>query len=156
MLAGLSTLGVRLSYGVGSSYTTASYDILHRINSIGGISSEPETIDASALEDYVERTVAGRATTGGSFTVSVNLTSETLSEWSEVISAYQGMTSGQKMFVQVHIPTMKSFFVSVQPPQALPLADIGQNELQVVDVPLTIEEAIGYQTEIAASDSETP
>ena len=51
MLAGLSTLNVKLSVGFEavSGQKPAEFNVLHRINSIGGISIEPETIDASAL-----------------------------------------------------------------------------------------------------------
>ena len=38
------------------------------------ITIETETIDASALEDKIERTIAGRGSTGGTFGVTVNVT----------------------------------------------------------------------------------
>jgi hypothetical protein len=45
------------------------YKLLHRVNSSDEISIETETIDASALEDKIERTIAGRGSTGGTFGV---------------------------------------------------------------------------------------
>ena len=48
--AGVSTLGIKLGWAVGSSMP-ASFTQLTRINAIGGISLETEQIDASALED---------------------------------------------------------------------------------------------------------
>ncbi len=54
---------IKLGYGIGSSLPS-SFTVLTRINAIGGISLETEQIDASALEDYVTRYVAGRQDTG--------------------------------------------------------------------------------------------
>lgn len=52
-LAGISTLGISLSYGVETTAGTkpASFSLLTRINAIGGITQDTEQIDASALED---------------------------------------------------------------------------------------------------------
>ena len=59
--AGVSTLGIVLCYAPETTAgvkPTTGWTTLHRINEIGDISLSSETIDASALEDYVERTVA--------------------------------------------------------------------------------------------------
>lgn len=154
-LAGLSTLGITFGYGVEttSGEKPATFKQLNRINSIGGISIEPETIDASAIEDFVERTVAGRASTGGSFPVGVNFTQETLEEWQALISAYQTAQESQKrMWFETIVPGLTdAFFVVAQPPQAIPQPEIGQNELLVVEFPLSIEEYIGMDTKVAFS-----
>ena len=154
-LAGVSTLGITFGYGVESSSGTkpTNFKQLNRMNSIGGISIEPERIHASALEDFVERTVAGRASTGGSFPVSVNLTQETLEEWETLISEYKTAQDGQKrMWFQTIIPGFdKAFFCVAQPPQAVPQPEMGQNELLVVEFPLSIEEYIGMDTKVAFS-----
>lgn len=70
-ISGISTLGVELSYGVETTAGTkpAAFTKLPRCNSIGGIELDTETIDASALEDYQERTIAGRQSTGGKLLV---------------------------------------------------------------------------------------
>ena len=73
--AGISTLGITFGYGKETTAGTkpTSFKQLTRINAIGGINIEPEQIDASALEDAITRYVKGRADTGGSFAVTVNL-----------------------------------------------------------------------------------
>ena len=88
--AGVSTLGITLSYGVETvaGQKPSTFTLLNRINSIGGITIEPETIDASALEDLVERSVAGRGTTGGTFPISFNVTDETIEEMEEWCKEY--------------------------------------------------------------------
>lgn len=70
-ISGISTLGVELSYGVETTAGTKpeAFTKLPRCNSIGGIELDTETIDASALEDYQERTIAGRQSTGGKLLV---------------------------------------------------------------------------------------
>ena len=66
--AGISTLGVKFGYGVGTLTTKpTSFTQLERVNSIGGIALSTEQIDASALEDLVSKYVAGRQDTGGTW-----------------------------------------------------------------------------------------
>lgn len=158
MLAGLSTLGVTLSVGFETvaGQKPSEFVVRHRINSIGGISIEPETIDASALEDAVERSVAGRATGLGNFTVGFNATDETIAEWEDTIENYQEASASQlRMWVQISHPNMaRSFYVVAQPPLQLPMPDFGQNELLVMELPLTIEEYRGMDTKVEATDSE--
>ena len=97
-LAGLSTLGITFGYGVETTASTkpATFSQLTRINSIGGIQITPETIDASALEDSVEKSVAGRASTGATWEVVINYTPDTATEWTNLISAYNTAHASQK------------------------------------------------------------
>lgn len=151
-LAGLSTLGI--TFGAGVESTTgvkpSAFTKLNRINSIGGISITPETIDASALEDAVERSIAGRASTGGSWTVTVNLTPETQAEWQKVINDYNtAKASSLRMWFEIIIPGIeKAFFVVAQPPQALPLSELGQNSLLTMEISLTLDEYKGMDTKV--------
>ena len=152
-LAGVSTLGITFGYGVETvaGEKPTSFTQLNRINSIGGVNVEPETIDASALEDIVERSVAGRATTGGQFPVGVNFTPETNEEWKELIATYKtAMDEGKRVWFETIIPGFDdAFFVVAQPPTIIPQPDFGQNELLVIEMPLTIEEYIGMDTKVA-------
>lgn len=156
--AGISTLGVKLSYGIESvkGQKPTAFTVVHRINSIGGISIEPETIDASALEDSVTRSVAGRGTSAGNFAVGVNVTNDTITEWEAVISAYKDvMDEGLRVWWQVSSPSLdRAYFIAAQPPLEIPMPDIGQNELLVVDIPLTIDEFLGMLEKVVPTDSE--
>lgn len=158
MLAGLSTLGVKVSVGFETvaGQKPTDFVVRHRINSIGGISIEPETIDASAIEDLVERSVAGRATTGGKFPIAFNATMETIGEWKETIADYQeASANGLRMWLQVSHPSMnQAFFIVAQPPQLLPMPDFGQNELLVMELPLAIEEYRELEAKVEPTDSE--
>lgn len=156
-IMGLSTLGVMLGYGVEASgyagVKPASFIRLHRINNIGGITVNPATIDASALEDYVTKTVAGRGETGGTWTVTVNFTDETEGEWTALISAYQtAKAAGLNMWFEVVAPNLtKAFFVVAQPPEAIPMPEMAQNGLMTVEFPLVIVDPKGMDTKVALS-----
>lgn len=154
-VAGVSTLGVTFGYALESAAGTkpTAFTKLTRINSIGGITIENEQIDASALEDAVSRYIQGRADTGGSFAVTVNLTDETREEWETLIGAYSGRTdTNLRMWFQTIVPDFdESIYVVAQPPSVIPQPEIGQNELLTVEINLTIEEFTGFDTKIPFS-----
>lgn len=151
-VAGLSTLGITFGYGVETTAgeKPSTFNQLTRVNSIGGISIDPETIDASALEDYVSRSVAGRASNGGTWAVTVNYSEDTYNEWKKVIDAYNTASAGGlRTWFEVVVPNMtKAFFVSAQPPKELPMPELSQNELLTMAINLTIEEYIGVDTKV--------
>lgn len=153
MEAGISTLGITFGWGVEETAGTkpTAFTQLHRINSIGGITIENEQIDASALEDFVNRYVRGRADTGGSFPVGVNFTPETNAEWKNVISEYADLEgTGKRMWFETIVPGFEEgFFVVAQPPTAIPQPEFNQNELLVVEMTLTIEEYRGMEAKVA-------
>ena len=152
-LAGLSTLGITFGYGVETTAGTkaSAFTQLTRINSIGGISITPETIDASALEDAVEKSVAGRASTGATWEVVINYTPDTATEWANVISAYNtGKASGYQTWFEVIVPSMSDgFFVIAEPPQEIPMPELGQNSLLTVTMSLTIVDYKGTSAKVA-------
>lgn len=155
--AGISTLGITFGYGTETTTGTkpTSFTQLTRINAIGGVTIEPEQIDASALEDMITRYVKGRADTGGSFPITVNFTSETKTEWTTLITAYKALTDEKKMWFEVVIPGISdAFFVIAQPPEQIPMPEIGQNELLTVEMNLTIEEYKGLDTKVELTKSE--
>lgn len=155
--AGVSTLGVTFSYGVETTAGTkpTSFKLLTRINTIGGVSVEPEQIDASALEDALTRYIKGRADVGGgSMPVTINYTDETQAEWDALIDAYQALSGGKRMWFQTIIPGItKSSFVVAQPPENIPQPEINQNELLTIEMNLTIEEFPGWDTKVTPTTS---
>lgn len=156
-VAGVSTLGITFGYGTETTAGTkpTSFKQLTRINSIGGITIENEQIDASAIEDLVSRYVQGRADTGGSFPVGVNFTPETKKEWADLITAFNGLSGGKRMWFETIIPGFDdAFFVVAQPPTALPQPEIGQNELLTVEFNLVIEEYKGMETKVVLTGGE--
>ena len=154
--SGVSTLGVRLGY---AGETTAgekptAFTWLERCNSIGGISLEKEQIDSSALEDEISRFVAGRADTGGTWSVTFNLTDEVIEQLEAMIGAYEALTGGARMWFEVWSPYLtKAFYVIAQPPKHIPMPEESQNELQTVEMSFTIEEYKGLDEAIKPVES---
>lgn len=150
--AGISTLGVKVGYAVESTAGTkpTAFTQLERVNSIGGITLDTEQIDASALEDEISRYVSGRQDTGGTWTLTFNMTNEVVTELETMITAYKGIRdSDKKMWFVVWSPFLeKSFFVVAQPPVNIPVPELSQNELQTVELSLTIEEYKGMDEAI--------
>ena len=132
--AGISTLGVLFGY---NSEKTGTYTQLTRINTISGISLETENIDASALEDYITRYVKCRKDTGGSWTVTINMTTDTLAEWKTVIET----ANKESIYFAITSPyiTTASFVVKAFPPETLPMPEFNQNELQTLELSLVID-----------------
>lgn len=153
-LSGCSTLGVTFGYGTESTAGTkpGTFTELTRINAIGGITLENQTIDASSLTDYVTQTVAGRADTPGNVSITVNLTPETKTEWATLISTYSALTESKQMWFEVIIPGFTdAFFFIAQPPKDIPMPEINQNELLTVEISLTIVDYKGMDTKVAFS-----
>ena len=156
MEAGISTLGITFGYGVESTAGTkpTTFTKLNRINNIGGITIEPEQIDASALEDAVTRYVKGRADTGGTFPITVNLTPETKEEWETLITAYKGLSGGKRMWFETIVPGFEdAFFVVAQPPEEIPQPEFSQNALLTVEMNLTSEEDVGVETKVTGTQA---
>ena len=156
-VAGLSTLGVTFSYGVETTAGTkpTTFKLLSRINSIGEITVTPEAIDASALEDRQTRNIAGRDTVSDTVTVTVNKTDETIEEWKKVITAYNGLTGGKRMWFQEITPGITDAeFCVAQPPSKLPITSKEQNGLLTMALNLIIEEMIGTDVKVEPTQGE--
>ena len=153
-VTGLASLGVTFGYGTETTADTkpSTFTQLTRINNIGAISLENQTIDSSALEDYVTKMIAGRADTPGNIGVTVNLTDATKTEWETLISTYKALTGGMQMWFEIIIPGItEGYFFIAQPPQEMPSPEIGQNELLTVEMSLTIVDVKAFDTAVSFS-----
>ena len=155
-IAGVSTVGAIVGYAVETTAGTkpTSFKMLHRINAVDEIAIETETIDASAIEDEVERSIAGRGTTGGTFGVTVNVTDQTIEEWETLIQKYEtAKESGLSMWYEEYFPALeKAFYTKIEPPTIIPKPAIEQNGLLTVAMTLTINEYVGPDTAIVPTD----
>ena len=155
--AGLSTLQVAFAYAVETTANTkpAAFTQLERCNNISGIELPVETIDASALEDVVTKYIAGRQDTGGEWSVTFNFTEEVAAQLNAMIAAYNtAKASNLNTWFEVYHPSMtKAFFVVAEPPQKLPMPEMGQNELLTIDVTFTIVEYKGMDTAVVPTQS---
>lgn len=152
-LAGVSTLGVKFGYGIETTTGTkpTTFNQLTRISAIGSISLETENIDASTLEDLVTRYVAGRQDSGGTWTVTVNLTDDTIKEWEDLITASDAAYKESKStWFQIESPYLdKAFFVTAQVPLKIPVPEFGSNEVLTVEMTLTINEVKGMDDKVS-------
>ena len=150
---GTSSLGVTLSYGIGTyAEKPSAFTLLNRINDLGETAAEQENIDASALEDQESHNIPGRTSVSDSKEVAVNETDKTVAEWEKVISDYKAMESGQCMWFQTITPGLsKASFIIAAPPSILPDSAKGQNGLNVMNIPLTVEAMKGRDTKITPS-----
>lgn len=155
--AGLSTLGITFGYGVEATagVKPATFTQLTRINSIGEVTIEPEVIDASALEDYLTKNVAGRGTVTDTLAIGVNLTDETKTEWETLIAAYKtAKNSGLKVWFETIIPGItEGIFVVAEPPTDIPQPSLDQNSLLVSTMNLTVNSYEGFDTKVAFTTS---
>lgn len=154
---GISTLGVKFGYAAEATAGTkpTKFTWLERCNSIGGITLETEQIDASALEDEISKYVSGRQDSGGTWNVTFNITNDTVSQLEAMISAYTTAKAANKnMWFEVWAPSLtKAFFVVAQPPLHLPMPEMGQNELQTIELTFTIQEYKGMDTAIEPTET---
>lgn len=152
---GVSTVGIKFGYSATTATDTlpSSMVLLTRINQIGGINLETEQIDASALEDYITRYISGRADTGGSVSVTINVTDDTMDEWEDVISASEtAKAAGRGLWFEVWSPYLaKGFWFEAQTPTEFPMPELGQNSLETVEIPLTIVSYKGAATKVEPS-----
>ena len=157
-IAGISTLGSLTGYAVETTagVKPTTFKMLHRINASDEIAIETETIDASALEDMIERTIAGRGSTGGTFGVTVNVTDETITEWETLIKEYEtAKTAGKAMWYEEYFPSLeKAFFTKIEPPTVIPKPAREQNGLLTVTMTLTINEYVGPDTAVVPAEDD--
>lgn len=157
-MADLTTLGVTFGYGVETTAGTkpTTFKQMHRCNSIGGISLETEQIDVSALEDYITRYAAGRQDTGGTWEVTFNMSSQTITEIEALYGAASTAKEGGKgVWFQVQFPDLSdAFFVIAETGRAIPLPEIAQNEAATIPITLVISEYKGLDTKVVWSPGE--
>lgn len=153
-IPGISTLESRIGWVAGTASdtpwsTAATVKWLERTNSTGAINIDPATIDASALEDVVTKSIAGRAETGGTYSVTVNLTDDTLDQWEEV---FESSDANQGVWIEEWIKGLtKAAWVYVQTPKQFPKPAEEQNALLTLTINLIIVDYKGYQTAIKPS-----
>lgn len=148
VISGLSTLGMELGMGAYTSNdaVSASFTKMGRINAIGGIELDQQSIDSSAIVDKISQYVEGRSDTGGEWSVTVNVTDDTITEWEAI--------KGQTKWFEVFHPSMtKAWFVAAAVPATLPLPEVGQNELLTMELSLVVKFYKGLAAKVAPTDA---
>ena len=154
VVPGISTLGVRVGWMTGSADTiptSGTCNWFTRVNSTGEVALDTNTIDASALEDYVDKSIAGRASTGGTYSITVNQTPETIDEWADAMTA---SASNNGIWIQEWSPQMPevSDWLFVQTPRQFPKAAKEQNSLMTAEIQCAL---VNFAGQAAAVDAPT-
>lgn len=151
-IAGVSTLGIKVAYGIETVAGTKpeTFTWLPRCTSIGEISLDQEDLDASAIEDYITRYIDGRMDTGGDWTLTFNLTSETKTGLKTMMSASAtAKASNLRTWFEIYTPDeTDAIFVVGRPGTKLPLSAINGNEVRTVDINITIDEYKEYDSAV--------
>lgn len=153
-IPGLSTLGITVGYALVTTMASLpnAMTTLPRCNSIDGIEITPNSIDASALEDYVTQRVAGRSDIPETWNLTFNNTPEVRTALNAAITAYTGSTSADKVLaIEVYDPkdTAGAFWVFVQPPTMLSMSELAQNSLKTIQFSVTPVKVYGYAAGVA-------
>ena len=151
-LTGTSSLGMRLGWQIGDSTTvptSGSFTWLTRVNNIGEISLDTNTIDSSALEDYEDKFIAGRAGTPGNIPITINATPDTMDEWAAVFAASAANNGVWMQEWSPQDPTQSAFYF-VQTPQKFPKPAGEQNSLRTVEIQCAVVNYAGYAPAVDA------
>lgn len=155
-IPGVSTLGITFSYGIESTpgQKPGSFTILPRCNEIDELALETATIDASALEDYISRYIAGRQDPGGNWGVTFNVTNETIPILKNMMSsAASALAENKRTWFQISSPYLdQAFFVVGQPGSKIPLPAIGQNALFTAAISIAVDEYIELDSKVEATE----
>ena len=117
----LSTAGVTLSYAVEESINTrptGTYTVIPDIKEIPDYNPEPETIEATDLEETEYKFyVAGLKDVGGALGFLANFTDKLQTEWDDVVEAYEtALAAGKRVWFQIKHPKLsKALFFPGEP-----------------------------------------
>lgn len=128
----LSTIGIQLKYcaeATAGTRPTTGYTQIANITSIGEISSDPDQLDVTNLEDTWRRYIAGVKDTGGNVTIGANFTAAFKTAWETAITAYStAFAAGKAIWWEVVVPNFGSFYFSGEP------TDMGLPSIEVNNV----------------------
>ena len=148
----LSTIGVKIGYApatVNGTQPTA-FTQLTRCKSIGGISLSQETIDTTALEDFIMQYAKGRADTGGTWDLTFGVNDEVVAALETMLTAAATAETGNKEFWwDVWFPTLaKSFYIIASPGTKVSMPDIAGGAPAEFPISLIVNEYKGLDAAV--------
>lgn len=117
----LSTAGVAIKYAVetnANTRPTTGYTRIHDIKEVPDFNPEPETIEATDLEETEYKFyVAGLKDVGGALGFLANFTQSLQTQWDEVVEAYKtALAANKRMWFEISHPKLeKSVFFTGEP-----------------------------------------
>lgn len=132
----LSTIGVTTSWAPETTAgtmpaTIAVYKRLHGINSIPALTSAPESIETTTLDELEFKTyISGLKDLGGALELGANLTQALKDEWEAVMTAYDTAKAAAKaLWLLIDIPGLDEAFAFTFQPTAMSPGEIAPNGL---------------------------
>lgn len=121
---------------------------------MAGIEASKEQIDASALEDYHTKYIGGRDDVASELAVTFNWTDEVQTQIEAMITAYNALSDGKKMWFTIWSPYhSKAPFFTGEPPLTIGSPEMGQNELETLDLTFVVGDYKGWDTAIEPAAS---
>lgn len=156
-MSDLSTIGVKIGYAVATTNGSkpTAFTWLKRCKSIGGISLSQETIDVTALEDYIMQYAEGRADTGGAWELTFGVNDDVVTALEAMLSeAATAKKDGKKIWWDVWFPGLKkSFYVIATPGTKVSLPEIGGGAAAEFPISLTVNEYKGLDTAVEPAEA---
>lgn len=118
----LSSIGVKFGYGLGTNLTTppTSWKQIEECVSIGSVEVTQEKLDATPLESKKKKYIAGHEDTGGELQTVFNASDTFDKQWEEMLTAYNGRSSGQVMYFCAYHPNRTKMDIYIVEPGSLP------------------------------------
>lgn len=146
MAINLSTIGVRLYYGVedtAGERPTSGYTRIFGIKSTPSLNPAPDTIETTTLDELEYKTyVDGLKDLGGSLEFTFNLTEELITRWDALMTAYEtAKATNKRVWFAIVVPGLTKAFYFAGNPSAMGLPETSVN---------TVLEITNYITPVSA------
>ena len=152
----LSTAGVAIKYAVettANTRPTTGYTQIHDIKEVPDFNPEPETHEATDLEETEYKFyVAGLKDVGGALGFLANFTQVLQTHWGEIVAAYNtGIKDGKRMWFTIEHPKLEKavFFTGEPSPMGLPSMSV--NGILETTVYITPTSSPAWETKATAS-----
>ena len=155
----LSTAGVTLSYcvettaGTRPSGTSVNYTQIYDIKEIPDFNPEPETIEATDLEETESKFyVAGLKDAGGALAFLANFTQVLQTQWDSIMSSYKTATSNsKKMWFQISHPNLKKAVFFTGEPSSMGIPSMSVGSILETNLYITPTSAPTWETKVTVT-----
>ena len=159
---GVTSIGGTLSYAIPTTpgvvpTTAGSFVELARIAELPELNEEASQVDLTAIKDSSKRYGLGRTDNGGSYSVTVLVSNDTIAQWEAVQTDQDDGNGGERdLCFQITLPDMtKSWFIFGRVPQKLSIPNItnGDDAVQI-NVPIIVSKNHGLDTKVEPTSTD--
>lgn len=153
----ITTIGVKFGYATATKNGTkpTAFKQLKRVKSIGAIDLTQDSVDVTAVEDFIKQYADGVQDTGGKVDVTYGTSDDVVTQLETYIKAGQEAKTGNKEFWHVvYFPALtKAFYFIATPGTKLGMPEIGVGNAAEIKTSLTLNEYVGLDTAVEPTDS---